>query len=1171
MRRPSAVLATLAVTLLVHPALGQTAPVNGIRTSDVGTHAIVGATIVVAPGQVVENATIVFRDGIIEAVGPDVIAPPEARTWPGAGLTVYPGLIDAAVLVEATAPAESPGRHWNAKVHPELRISDGAGVSIAARKAARETGFTAGAVYPESGIFRGSGAVISFANGSSDVSIYRDPAAMAVSFERSGDWNSPATPGSLMGSIALVRQTLLDAQWHTACRTVYAAHPEGNDPPIPADALVALAPALRGEQPVLFDVANELDALRAVRVARAFELDAMLLGSGTEFRRLDEIAALGVPIILPLRYPERPDVSDPHVIDRTTLRELMTWEQAPTNPRRLIEANVPVAFTAHGLKRRAELPGAVHKAILHGLSEDDALAALTTVPARLLGVDRVMGTLEPGKLANLVVVEGELFVTKPKIRDTWIGGERYEIDPAPPATVAFAGRLETDGGRVMRVDLDTAKPSAVFHIDDTGETTAKAKKVTVRRNQVGMLVDGRPFEVEGYVQLSGLLAGDTLTGGGTMPDGRRFTFTLVANDAWTAELAGAAKAAVGDGDADGIDGIAGVVGTWVVDVELPDAPVAITLRLEREDEELTGTAEMMQASFELEDVVFDASTGEIDFRFDGPGGAIVGDAVLVAGAMTGTLTGERMNAPITGQREAADAIEEDDAFVMPPDRLVTPLGAYGITREPIAGDLLITNATIWTAGEAGIIENGSMLVVDGRIVAIGAGGPDELGLPRQVAGATVLDLDGRHVTPGLIDCHSHTGISGGVNEFPQANTAEVRIGDVVNPDDVNWYRQLAGGLTTANLLHGSANPIGGQNAVVKLKWGGAADDFLVDDAPGGIKFALGENVKRSRNRYPNTRMGVETFIRDAFTAAQDYTAEWARYEALPANEQARTMPPQRDLELEALVEIIAGERLVHCHSYRQDEILALIRIAETFGFTIGTFQHVLEGYKVAEAIAAHGAGASSFSDWWAYKVEVMDAIPQNGSLMTDVGVLVSFNSDSSELARRMNTEAAKAVRYGGLDPHEALELVTLNPARQLGIGDRTGSLEVGKDADFAVWSTSPLSTYAMCEQTWIEGARYFDLESDRAHRARIAAERQRILQRILTDVHGDPPTLVQNDADDADDAETPPPATLAGRRLDPETIRWMEDQVRLGHDPFEIRPGECGCGVLGLHAGEHAH
>jgi N-acetylglucosamine-6-phosphate deacetylase len=314
-------------------------------------------------------------------------------------------------------------------------------------------------------------------------------------------------------------------------------------------------------------------------------------------------------------------------------------------------------------------------------------------------------------------------------------------------------------------------------------------------------------------------------------------------------------------------------------------------------------------------------------------------------------------------------------------------------------------------------------------------------------------------------------------------------------------------------------------------------------------------------------MGVETFMRDAFTAAKEYKEEWNRYLSLPTEQRERTMPPQRDLELDTLVEILDGKRIVHCHSYRQDEILMLIRVADDFGFTIGTFQHVLEGFKVADAIGRHGAGASSFSDWWAYKVEVMDAIPYNGSLMQNVGVLVSFNSDSDELARRMNWEAAKAVRYGGLEPSEALKFVTINPAKQLRIDHRTGSLEKGKDADFVIWSGDPLSVYSKCEQTWIEGKKYFDLQDDLELRKQIDAERQRLIQKVLTQAHGDPAKPGAEGAPEGGEArpEGAPGRPGMGDRPrrrppTPEALAWFEEQVRMGRDPEEVRPGVCGCG-----------
>ncbi len=403
---------------------------------------------------------------------------------------------------------------------------------------------------------------------------------------------------------------------------------------------------------------------------------------------------------------------------------------------------------------------------------------------------------------------------------------------------------------------------------------------------------------------------------------------------------------------------------------------------------------------------------------------------------------------------------------------------------------LIRNATVWTLTTDAPLPNADVLIVDGKIRAVGK----NLTPP---ANARIIDGTGKHLTPGIIDCHSHTAISGGVNEGTNVCTAEVRIQDVLNPEDVNIYRQLAGGVTAANVLHGSANVIGGQNAIVKWRWGKSAEAMLFKEAPPGIKFALGENVKRSNfggragtpTRYPATRLGVEQVVRERFLAALDYKRQQEEYRT-----GKRPYPPARDLQLDALLEILEGKRLIHCHSYRQDEILMLMRVCEEFGVRIATFQHVLEGYKVAKEMAKHGVGGSTFSDWWAYKVEAYDAIPYNGALMASRGVVVSFNSDSNELARRLNTESAKAVKYGGMSEVEALKLVTLNPAKQLGIDRYVGTIEPGKHADLALWSDHPLSVYARCEKTFIDGVLYFDIERDRQWRKALERERQEYLK-----------------------------------------------------------------------------
>jgi len=420
--------------------------------------------------------------------------------------------------------------------------------------------------------------------------------------------------------------------------------------------------------------------------------------------------------------------------------------------------------------------------------------------------------------------------------------------------------------------------------------------------------------------------------------------------------------------------------------------------------------------------------------------------------------------------------------------------------------VLFKNATIWTMAkhnasgvpEGGILTGADLLIRDGKIAEAGKG----LSAP---SSAQVVDAQGMVITPGIIDCHSHTAVDGDVNEGSNNVTSEVRIQDVLDPTDIAIYRELAGGTTIANVLHGSANSIGGQTQVIKLRWGSSAAALPMKEALPGIKFALGENPKQANftrdagPRYPATRMGVEAAIRKAFLEARDYAREKAAYQSLPPGERERRVPPRRDLQKEALVEVMEGKRLVHCHSYRQDEILMMIRLAEEFGFQIATFQHVLEGYKVADEMARHGAGASTFSDWWAYKFEVYDAIPWNGTLMARRGVVVSFNSDSDELARRLNLEAAKAVKYGGLGEEEALAFVTINPAKQLRIDKYVGSIEAGKDADLAVWNGHPLSTYTACQQTWVDGVKLFDRAEDLAGREAKAATRAALIAKIAGD------------------------------------------------------------------------
>jgi len=408
---------------------------------------------------------------------------------------------------------------------------------------------------------------------------------------------------------------------------------------------------------------------------------------------------------------------------------------------------------------------------------------------------------------------------------------------------------------------------------------------------------------------------------------------------------------------------------------------------------------------------------------------------------------------------------------------------------------VIQNATIMSEGAKGTFK-GSIVVKDGKITEVG----DNVMVP---AGATVIDAQGQYVIPGIIDCHSHIAVDGGVNEGSVSVSSMVNIKDVINPEDIAIYRALAGGVTSANILHGSANAIGGQTLVLKMRWGQDAEGMIFQGATPGIKFALGENPKRAGNpqggrgapatnaRYPATRMGVEDVIREAFNEAKQYKTTWDAYDAAVAKGQ-HTIPPRKDLKLESLKEVLEGKRFVHAHCYRADEILMLIRVADDYGFKIKTFQHVLEGYKVAKEIAAHGAGGSTFSDWWAYKAEAFDAIPYNAAVMTKKGVVSSLNSDDAELMRRLNTEAAKAMKYGGLTREEALALVTINPAKQLGVDNRVGSIEVGKDADIVIYDKDPLSNYAKVQKVWIDGNKYFDRDSDVSARPNKELEKKKL-------------------------------------------------------------------------------
>ncbi len=416
--------------------------------------------------------------------------------------------------------------------------------------------------------------------------------------------------------------------------------------------------------------------------------------------------------------------------------------------------------------------------------------------------------------------------------------------------------------------------------------------------------------------------------------------------------------------------------------------------------------------------------------------------------------------------------------------IVYPFTDYGWSIKPIAETIIFKNATVWSNEKEGVLKETDVAISSGKIVAIGKN--------LSINNAKVIDATGKHLTNGIIDEHSHIAITRGVNECSQAITAEVRIGDVVYSEDVNIYRQLAGGVTSAQLLHGSCNPVGGQSAIIKLRWGSSPEKMKIENADGFIKFALGENVKQSNwgietNRYPQTRMGVEQLYYDAFLRAKQYEKKLAASPKLT----------RKDLELDALVEILNAKRFISCHSYVQSEINMLMHVADSMKFKVNTFTHILEGYKVADKMKAHGVNASTFADWWAYKYEVIEAIPFNAAIMHKVGVNVAINSDDAEMGRRLNQEAAKIIKYGNVSEEDAWKMVTLNPAKMLHLDNKLGSIKVGKDADLVLWNFNPLSIYAKPEMTFVDGICYYSIAQDEALRITIKTERQRLINKMI--------------------------------------------------------------------------
>jgi len=920
--------------------------------------AIRGATIVAGPDKTIVGGTVVVRQGRIEAVGLDdqVTVPFDAEVTDGKGLIVYPGFIDLYTTLgqapEATRSRSGPARAIDYKqgalartpednrigLTPEYQVASTLELSESQVSDRRKLGFTDLLAAPGGAIATGQSALVSMSGQARRESIVSSPIALHINLRapltppatsHDDDHAAPSTrvrtmgryPMVLMGAVAHLRQAMLDAEYQHALKADSGSEAAR---PVFDPALEAFHAARTKTLPVWWEANTRDEIHRVLDLAEEFGTSAVIVGGRDSAKVVDRLKALDVPVVLRLDFPEEPKVPTEaeyrkrDLADRTEPYQVLVdrasrWKERVGTAQTLAKAGVRFALASDGLSKLENFPTQLRKVLNAGLPRDAAIGALTRQAAQIAGLDRLLGTIEPGKLGHLVVMSAPFGDDNAKVRYVLVDGQKFELDHKESRSKKTDGEPKTSS---PRAEAKTESPKAKADEPKSSEPNK---------------------------------------------------------------------------------------------AEAPASP-----------------------------------------------------AKPAANANAATPPKTIEDTP--SQTAFVDVLTEFDENRKP--------------RLETKGNVLIKDATILTGAKEGTIAKGSILVRNGKIAAVG---PD-VTAPEGIA---VIDAAGLVAMPGIIDSHSHIAIQGGGNEWSLSVVPEVRIKDVINGDDPAIYRALAGGTTTARILHGSADVIGGQDAVIKLKYGRPGRELILRDAPQGVKFALGENVTRNPGRFPNTRMGVEATIERAFQEAHAYQLKWKAYESAKAEGKATT-PPRRDLRLEALGRVLDGSIKIHSHCYRSDEILMLLRVAARHGVRVQSLQHVLEGYKIAPEIAAHGASASTFSDWWAYKIEAFDAIPYNAALMTQAGISVCIKSDSDEVIRHLNLEAAKMVKYGGVTEAQALAMITMNPARELGLQDRLGSIEVGKDADIAFFNAHPFDAFARCELSLIEGEVWFqrlDKDGKDAYRA----------------------------------------------------------------------------------------
>lgn len=941
--------------------------------------AFTNATIFVDNLTKIENAVMVIRNGKIESVGANLAVPSDAVVQDLKGKFIYPSFIDlySTYGVEAPASANAPTRdirsmtirqqvfeskidgpyYWNDAIKPYADANQSFHVNATAASELKKLGFGAVLTQKHDGIMQGISSLVSLADDDEEQVILKAKAAAGYSFDKGT--SEMSYPSSLMGAIALMRQTFYDADWYSKQqeKTVYDE---------------SLESIIRNKKLLsVIHSKDKINHLKADEIAMEFGLNYIIIGNGDEYQLISEIKKTGSALVLPVNFPEAPDVTDAYKAILVPLEDLKNWELAPYNPGRVAEQNIPFTFTTDGLREKKQFRDNLLKAVKCGLKKEDALKALTITPAKMLGCDNVLGSLERGKIANFIITSEDYFNTDCVVYENWVQGKRYvfEENIAPELPGNYILKLSNND----EYKITITKEKGVFTLKlNLEENKKEAGKITVSENLISLAI---PKDKK-WLQFSGWIKGKEILGTGVLANGENVT--------WKMEFSGA----------------------------------------EEEKKQDTKNEEIVTES----------------------------------------------------------------------GKVIYPFVAYGYEARPEYKDFIIRNATVWTSENDGILQSSDVLIKNGKIAEIGKG--------LKVENIWEIDGTGMHLTPGIIDEHSHMALNG-LNEATHAITSEVRMKDVVNPEDLTIYRQLAGGVTTSHLLHGSANPIGGQSVLIKLKWGTTPSEMIIKDQVGFLKHALGENVKQSNvpgsNRFPQTRMGVEQSIHDAYVRAKEYQQKWNVYNSLPVVTKAKTQPPRKDLQLDAIVDEFDLKSFMVCHTYVQSETNMIMELAKEFGIKPHTLIHDNEGYKLANEMKTAGAAGSVFSDWWNYKYEVLDAIPYNAALQSKQGVLVCINSDDAEMGRRLNQEAGKIVKYGGLSEIDALKLVTLNPAKILHLDNRTGSIKVGKDADLVLWTDNPLSVYAIASKTFVEGTLYYDFQADKEMSRKIQEERARIINKIIAE------------------------------------------------------------------------